>query len=226
MPTREVHYYVGKEKGQEIGLILLYTDRPALEYWTPFVQDDYYDHINDKVNYHDQAEVYDKNGNRCETNGKQIRNSADTVKLKEQFFNNLIEPDDMLKIIHDILEKMELSEMGEEFEKVDHDDIWDIYNGDISKLRNPEIKKALHKIAQTIVKYGIRDWSREPYGAACYSWEPGVKSWEILERLKAFSLIGSTKKNIHICGESFSDYNGFIEGSLRSACNVLKEIPI
>jgi len=32
-----------------------------------------------------------------------------------------------------------------------------------------------------------------------------------------FSLPGCADENVHICGEAYSDVQGFIEGSLRSA---------
>ena len=74
---------------------------------------------------------------------------------------------------------------------------------------------------ENLVKYGMRDWSREPYGAAAHAWRSGYKSWEVIERLKAFSLTKSGSRNVHICGEAYSDYQGFIEGALRSATKVL-----
>jgi monoamine oxidase len=49
--------------------------------------------------------------------------------------------------------------------------------------------------------------------------------WKQIEFLEAFSLTqDSPKMNIHICGKAFSDYQGFIEGSLRSAKRVLDRI--
>ena len=74
-----------------------------------------------------------------------------------------------------------------------------------------------------IIMYGIRDWGRPPYGAACHIWKPGIQSWIVREQLEAFSLKG-VHQNIHICGEAFSDFQGFIEGSLRSAQNVMNKI--
>lgn len=74
-----------------------------------------------------------------------------------------------------------------------------------------------------ILMYGIRDWGREPYSAACHMWKHGVKSWEISQKLESFSLSGN-KQNVHICGEAFSDFQGFLEGSIRSANNVMEQI--
>jgi monoamine oxidase len=54
---------------------------------------------------------------------------------------------------------------------------------------------------------------------------PGLMPWKQIEFLEAFSLTqDSPKMNIHICGKAFSDYQGFIEGSLRSAKRVLDRI--
>ncbi|MCI0562676.1 MAG: FAD-dependent oxidoreductase, partial [Nitrososphaera sp.] len=75
---------------------------------------------------------------------------------------------------------------------------------------------------------GMRDWGKDPYGGACHSWRPGAKSWEAIDYLRAFSLDGREEnkenKNIHICGEAYSDYQGFIEGALRSAEKVIDAI--
>jgi monoamine oxidase len=72
-----------------------------------------------------------------------------------------------------------------------------------------------------IVSYGIRHWGTEPYGAACHLWKPGIKPWRVQEKVAAFSLGRNGPANVHICGEAFSDYQGFIEGALRTAHDVM-----
>jgi monoamine oxidase len=72
-----------------------------------------------------------------------------------------------------------------------------------------------------IVSYGIRHWGTEPYGAACHLWKPRIKSWRVQEKVAAFSLERNGPENVHICGEAFSDYQGFIEGALRTAHDVM-----
>ncbi len=83
--------------------------------------------------------------------------------------------------------------------------------------------------------YGIRDWGRKPYSGANHAWRPERKSWEALRRLSEFALRfraqggGSgtapiVPPNVHVCGEAYSDYHGFIEGALRSAKHVLHTI--
>lgn len=75
-----------------------------------------------------------------------------------------------------------------------------------------------------IIMYGIRDWGCDPYGAACHIWKPGIRSWNVSRELEAFSIHESGTNNVHICGEAFSDFQGFMEGSLRSAHNVMIKI--
>lgn len=71
-------------------------------------------------------------------------------------------------------------------------------------------------IKNSIVTYGIRDWARAPYGAANHGWQPGVRSWKVMDVFKAFDF-GSGAKNIHIVGEAYSDYQGFVEGALNTS---------
>ena len=73
---------------------------------------------------------------------------------------------------------------------------------------------------ERLLACGIRDWGKDPYGAAVHVWKPRAKSWEVADAFAAFSLDGRAK-NVHICGDAYSDYQGFIEGALRSAGRVL-----
>jgi monoamine oxidase len=78
---------------------------------------------------------------------------------------------------------------------------------------------------ERLLACGMRDWGKKPFGAAAHGWLPGIMPWKHMEFLEAFSLDeDSPEMNIHICGEAFSDYQGFIEGSLRSAKRVLNRI--
>ncbi|UUZ52729.1 hypothetical protein LP419_26355 [Massilia sp. H-1] len=43
-----------------------------------------------------------------------------------------------------------------------------------------------------------------------------MRSWKVMESFKAFDF-GSGAKNVHIVGEAFSDYQGFVEGALNSS---------
>jgi monoamine oxidase len=137
-PARELHYY--KQDGK--GNLMVYADRPSINFWSKYVTGD----------YQAQAEV---GGN---------------AQLPLQFARHLgLDP-------------------------------------------------------REIIAYGIRDWGREPYGAACHLWKPGVQSWKVMEALTAFPLIEGAAPNVHICGEAFSDYQGFMEGAVRTAHRVMNQI--
>src|SRR5260370_40261360 len=73
---------------------------------------------------------------------------------------------------------------------------------------------------EDIIWHGIRDWGREPYVGANHAWRPERRYWVVMRHLAD---IGG-KGRVHICGEAYSDYHGFIEGALRSAVYALHRI--
>jgi phytoene dehydrogenase-like protein len=160
VPTREVHY-----KGlpaAKLGMVLLYTDRPAIAYWTPYVQ------------------VPHLGAQRGGPPELRRELAAQLLALKAN------------------------TEAGAQ----------------------ERYKKDIDEMEATIVDFAIRDWSKPPFGAASHAWLPGINVPEAMERLKAFNLLGHPGRgNIHVCGEAYSDYQGFIEGSLRSATRTLESIP-
>jgi monoamine oxidase len=91
------------------------------------------------------------------------------------------------------------------------------------------VRERTEKLAQHVRAYGIRDWSDEPFGGASHVWLP-AKSGGLRhkpEKLIAFSLrgrAGAKDTNVHICGEAYSDFQGFIEGALRTAEEVVDRI--
>jgi hypothetical protein len=87
----------------------------------------------------------------------------------------------------------------------------------INENEVPEITPA------DIAWYGIRDWGRDPYGGANHAWRPGRKYWVAMRRLAEIGQ-GTGSSRIYICGEAYSDYHGFMEGSLRSAVYVLHRL--
>nr|WP_256584502.1 FAD-dependent oxidoreductase [Pseudomonas sp. SWI6] len=85
----------------------------------------------------------------------------------------------------------------------------------ISENNVPDLKK------DDILWWGIRDWGRFPYGGANHMWRPERKYWHVMGRLGE---IPAKAARIHICGEAYSDYHGFIEGALRSASYTIHRI--
>lgn len=71
-----------------------------------------------------------------------------------------------------------------------------------------------------ILHYSLVDWSQAPYESGVHLWRPGVKSEEVMNTLASFG----SENNIHVCGETFSNFQGFIEGSIRSVNNVITHI--
>lgn len=90
-------------------------------------------------------------------------------------------------------------------------------------FRDQTLAQATAYIKNSIITYGIRDWARAPYGAANHGWQPGVRSWKVMDAFKAFDF-GSGAKNVHIVGEAYSDYQGFVEGALNSSELALEAI--
>ncbi|WP_343689273.1 FAD-dependent oxidoreductase [Chitinophaga sp.] len=59
----------------------------------------------------------------------------------------------------------------------------------------------------------FRDWGEDPYGGGWNSWNIGVKSWEVRDQIT--NPIAGT--HLYICGEAYSDAQGWVEGALQTA---------
>lgn len=178
LPTRELHYSKSAKKTK--GMIMVYTDRPATQFWTEYITED--------VSGHDP-------------------NSGQELCYQ--------------RIVHQDAAK-----------------IWELGDRRVSSEYDTPNPRLWRRFVQYARDYehndftlnhlracGIRDWGKEPYGGACHAWRPGQKSWEVMDELEAFTLAGKNGRlNVHICGEAYSDYQGFIEGSLRSTARVLDRL--
>lgn len=93
-----------------------------------------------------------------------------------------------------------------------------------------EIEKSLKQMfnlqkTPIIDEWGIRDWGRPPFGAGVHFWKVGVQSKTVIQELTAFSLKESgANKNVHICGEAYSEFQGYFEGAIRTANSAIKTI--
>lgn len=68
----------------------------------------------------------------------------------------------------------------------------------------------------------FRDWGDDPFGGGWNSWNIGVKSWEVKKKIvKPFD-----DRQFFICGEAYSDAQGWVEGALQTADMVLKKFGI
>jgi monoamine oxidase len=64
----------------------------------------------------------------------------------------------------------------------------------------------------------FRDWGDDPYGGGWNSWNIGVRSWEVKEQI--VRPLGD--RPLFICGEAYSDAQGWVEGALQTADMMLE----
>ncbi|WP_212003271.1 FAD-dependent oxidoreductase [Chitinophaga sp. HK235] len=80
----------------------------------------------------------------------------------------------------------------------------------------------VHDIERTplVKSAAYRDWGEDPYGGGWNSWNIGVKSWEVRDKI-AHPLADCP---MFICGEAYSDAQGWVEGALQTADIMLKKL--
>ena len=99
---------------------------------------------------------------------------------------------------------------------------WDLYQA--PKEMVAEVTRQLgkmHGLAHTpeIVEAAYRDWGEDPYGGGWNSWNIGVRSWEV--KTQIIQPLGVPR--LFICGEAYSDAQGWVEGALQTADLVLEK---
>ncbi|HEY6333314.1 MAG TPA: FAD-dependent oxidoreductase [Blastocatellia bacterium] len=72
----------------------------------------------------------------------------------------------------------------------------------------PDVRSAAYK-----------DWGDDPFGGGWNSWNIGVKSWEVKSEILK-PLAGAP---VYVCGEAYSDAQGWVEGALETADAMLKK---
>lgn len=66
----------------------------------------------------------------------------------------------------------------------------------------------------------FRDWGDDPFGGGWNSWNIGVKSWEVKEKI----IQPLDDRPMYICGEAYSDAQGWVEGALQTADMLLEKL--
>lgn len=112
-----------------------------------------------------------------------------------------------------------LGDAAENKEKLD----WYQYQAPIPMVE--EVARQLqlmHGLSHTPVvrNAAFRDWGEDPFGGGWNSWNIGVKSWEVKEQITQ-PIKGVP---LYICGEAYSDYQGWVEGALQTADIMLAKI--
>ncbi|MBB6461786.1 flavin monoamine oxidase family protein [Flammeovirga kamogawensis] len=65
----------------------------------------------------------------------------------------------------------------------------------------------------------FKDWSEDPYGGGVNFWNIGEKSWEVIPRIAK----PLNNMDLFICGEAYSNGQGWVEGALETAELVLQD---
>jgi hypothetical protein len=226
-PTREIHYLPARSKGDmsyrrpEQTLILLYTDRPALVYWQAYVVD---------KNWQTEAEVKQNDDLKQALVGVLFKLHFDWAKSNLVTMPGGPELDEFWTTIG----KLKLAATGLLWKNIlagvdAHDPFFaELAREHPALVGYPALilfgsEEVLKWQYDAIGDYAIRDWSIPPYGAGCHVWAPSARSWDVRERLSAFGFDDDVRC-LHVCGEAYSDYQGFIEGALRSTADAVATI--
>jgi monoamine oxidase len=68
------------------------------------------------------------------------------------------------------------------------------------------------------VDAAFMDWGDDPYGGGWNSWNIGVRSWEVKEQI----VQPVADVPLYVCGEAYSDAQGWVEGALQTADRLLE----
>jgi monoamine oxidase len=82
--------------------------------------------------------------------------------------------------------------------------------------------KTMHGLGHTPIvrNASFRDWGSDPFGGGWNSWNIGIKSWEVKEQI----IQPVSKVPMYICGEAYSDAQGWVEGALQTADMMLAKL--
>ncbi|HYU35098.1 MAG TPA: FAD-dependent oxidoreductase [Thermoanaerobaculia bacterium] len=64
-----------------------------------------------------------------------------------------------------------------------------------------------------------KDWSEDPYGGGYHAWKAHYKVWEVMPRMRKLR----PEDDVYICGEAYSEQQGWVEGALNVAELMLQE---
>lgn len=221
-PTRELHYLpADADPAPDHTLVLFYTDRPGTAYWQPYVVEPDF-HRRAEINGNDElketiASILFKLHLEWALRSAGLEGGG-TFSLTEPAGRQVLRA--LAEFFQDLLAGVDEAEPEGRRLAGEHPALV----GDVARIlfRPGDVQRwQLNAVAD----YAIRDWSRPPFGAGCHAWAPGARSWEVRERLAGFGFEGHEGvENLHVCGEAYSDYQGFIEGALRSACDAVRKI--
>jgi hypothetical protein len=83
----------------------------------------------------------------------------------------------------------------------------------LRELHGPDVK-----IPEPYVTY-FKDWTDEPFGAGYHAWKAGFSVKNVMQYMRK----PVADEQIHICGEAYSDQQGWVEGAFCEAEKMLQE---
>lgn len=77
----------------------------------------------------------------------------------------------------------------------------------------------MHGVGKAPLPYAAvyHDWIDDPFGGGVNFWNVGVRSWQVIPKMAH----PVAKAPVYVCGEAYSDAQGWVEGALRTAEIVL-----
>lgn len=285
VPTRELHFFrpsftdcdaAGEKPGpctcdarlsgpaKELGMIMLYTDQPAIRYWQALMAPEQ----RSETIWEKYADARSPTSNvKAKPNGllatlirrllmipepglaRHINlNEQEITRKLRQDYPKLAEriesaPGATLKLAEQIFRATEgnatartnvrkiLTHKDVDLD-IEIDDNWHEWL-ELALRYAPSagnLRQGTEHLAGKVRAYGIRDWAAAPFGGASHVWLPAeeLPRRDGRDQLIAFSLRGraggESDSNLHVCGEAYSDFQGFIEGALRTAEKVVDSI--
>lgn len=81
--------------------------------------------------------------------------------------------------------------------------------------------RTLHGVEYVPDPIGARyhDWTRDPYGGGWHAWKAGYRYWEVMKRMRR----PVDGEDVFVCGEAYSNNQGWVEGALQVAERMLEE---
>ena len=82
----------------------------------------------------------------------------------------------------------------------------------------------IHGLSYTpdVLEAAFHDWGDDPYGGGWNSWNIGVQSWDVIQRI----VQPEDGVPVYVCGEAYSDAQGWVEGALQTADLMLQKFGI
>jgi monoamine oxidase len=79
--------------------------------------------------------------------------------------------------------------------------------------------KEVHGVTDAPEPYAaaFRDWGDDPYGGGWHSWNIGVDTASVMPRI----VKPAAGEEVYVCGESYSTFQGWVEGALQTAEMIL-----